>query len=144
MAAPPKWPQQHFLVDIGSRQASSELKPATAPRLVTQNPTSRNHRQLATEECDYNNLVARAAAGTTGAAPTRGRTNGPIAIRATLTQHRQDLTPPGQSACQLLEMLINPLLDCRIDADIGGQPGDEAGQLLGAGHQDNIAFTELL
>jgi hypothetical protein len=26
MAALPKWPQQHFLVDIGSRQASSELK----------------------------------------------------------------------------------------------------------------------
>jgi len=26
MAALPKWPQQHFLVDIGLRQASSELK----------------------------------------------------------------------------------------------------------------------
>ena len=41
-------------------------------------------------------------------------------------------------------MLIDLLLDCRIDAGVGGQLGDEAGQLLGAGYQDNIAFAEPL
>ena len=59
-----------------------------------------------------------------GAAATQRWVDVAIAIRAALTQYREDLTPPGQSACQLLEMLINPLLNCRIDADIGGQLGD--------------------
>ena len=92
--------------------------------MVTQIPISRNHRQLATEEFDYNNLVAKVDAGTIGAAPTGGRTNGAIAIRAALTQHRQDLTPPGQSLGQLAEMLVDLLLDPWIETDIRGQLGD--------------------
>ena len=31
-----------------------------------------------------------------------------------------------------------------IDAGVGGQIGDTANQLLGVGHQENMAFAELL
>src|SRR6516162_10087549 len=41
-------------------------------------------------------------------------------------------------------MLIDRLLERRIETDIDGEPGDEAGQLLGASHQKNIAYAELL
>jgi hypothetical protein len=49
------------------------------------------------------------------------------AISTALTQHRQDLIPPGQCFCQPTEMLIDLLLDCGIDAGSGGLFGDEAG-----------------
>jgi hypothetical protein len=79
--------------------------------LVTQIPTSRNYRNRLPEDPDYNGLDAIK------------RYEGPpqwAARRAALTQHRQDLIPPGQCPCQLAEMLIDSLLDCRIDAHIGG------------------------
>jgi hypothetical protein len=41
-------------------------------------------------------------------------------------------------------MLIDLLLDRRIDADFRGQIGNDTDQLLGVGHQDNIAFAEAL
>ena len=50
-----------------------------------------------------------------------------IKISAALPQHRQDLIPPGQCLCQPAEMLIDLLLDRRIDAGLGGQIGDKAG-----------------
>ena len=36
------------------------------------------------------------------------------------------------------------MLACGIDAGVGGQIGDTAGQLLGVGHQENIAFAQPL
>ena len=41
-------------------------------------------------------------------------------------------------------MLIDLFLERWIETDIDRQVGDEAGQLLGTGHQDNIAFAEPL
>ena len=41
-------------------------------------------------------------------------------------------------------MLIDLLLDRWIDADLGGQIGNDTDQLLGVGHQENIAFAEAL
>jgi hypothetical protein len=40
---------------------------------------------------------------------------------------RQNLISPGQCVCQPVEMLIDLLLDRRIDAGLGGQIGDKAG-----------------
>ena len=70
--------------------------------------------------------------------------NTAITISAALTQHRQDLIPPGQCFCQPAELLIDLLLSRRIDASVGGQIADTAGQLLGVGYQENIAFAEPL
>jgi len=53
--------------------------------------------------------------------------NSAIKISAALPQHRQNLIPPGQCLCQPAEMLIDLLLDRRIDAGVGGQIGDKAG-----------------
>jgi hypothetical protein len=40
--------------------------------------------------------------------------------------YRQDLIPPVQCLRQPAEMLIDLLLDCGIDAGVGGQIGDTA------------------
>jgi hypothetical protein len=79
--------------------------------LVTQIPTSRNYWNKLPEDPDYNGLVA--IVRYEGAPKWAAR-------RAALTQHRQDLISPGQCPCQFAEMLIDSLLDCRIDARIGG------------------------
>jgi hypothetical protein len=41
-------------------------------------------------------------------------------------------------------LLIDLLFARGIDAGVGGQIGDTANQLLGVGHQENMAFAELL
>jgi hypothetical protein len=106
-------------------EASPGFRPQRRARLVTQIPTSRNHRQLAIEEFDYNNLVVKAGVGTTGAAPAGGRTNSRIATGAVLTQYREDLTSSAQCACQLVEMLIDLLLERGIEVDIRWQLCDQ-------------------
>jgi hypothetical protein len=53
--------------------------------------------------------------------------NSAIKISAALPQHRQDVIPPGQCLCQPAEMLIDLLLDRRIDAGLDGQIGNKAG-----------------
>src|SRR5262249_17028179 len=80
----------------------------------------------------------------TAAVITKTAVSGAIAITAGLPQDRQDLIPPGQRPRQPAEMLIDLLLDRRINADFVGQIGNDTNQLLGVGHQGNIAFAEAL
>ena len=108
----PRWPHRRkgrssISLSISNRgQASPGFRPQRRARLVTQIPTSRNHWQLAIEEFDYNNLAAKLDVGTTGVAPTRGRTNSRIA-----TGGGANVIPPGSRPAG--SMRLSP----RRDAD---------------------------
>jgi len=66
-----------------------------------------------------------AATVDTAAVVTRIAVSGAIAIRAGLMQHRQDLISSRQCLRHPAEMLIDLLLDRRINADFGGQIGND-------------------